>query len=203
MERTIFYVDGFNLYFGIKQLGQNSLKWLDIKLLAQNLLKPEQVLKEVYFFTSRVTNAPGKEKRQVTYIEALGHHSNIKIVFGKFQPNYITCKCCNHVYSSPNEKMTDVNIAVQLLQDAFQDNFDTAVLVSGDSDLIPPVLAIRNLFPKKKVIVAFPPRRHNRSLHQHASASFIIGRKKLKDSQLPDVIIKSDGYVLTRPAEWT
>lgn len=203
MERTIFYVDGFNLYFGIKELRQNSLKWLDVNLLAKNLLKSHQELKDVYFFTSRVTNSPGKEKRQLTYIEALDQHSNIKIVFGKFQPNYITCKSCAHVYSSPSEKMTDVNIAVQMLQDAYQDKFDTAVLISGDSDLLPPIIAIKKLFPIKKVVVAFPPNRHNRSLQKHASGSFIIGRKKLKDSQLPDTVIKRDGYVLTRPAEWT
>ena len=33
---------------------------------------------------------------------------------------------------APIEKMTDVNIAVELMQDAFQDAFDTAILISAD-----------------------------------------------------------------------
>ena len=98
--------------------------------------------------------------------------------------------------------MTDVNIAVKMLVDAFQDQFDTAILVSGDTDLIPPIREIKANFPKKKIIVAFPPNRHNISLHQIAHASFIIGRKKLKESQLPETVVKPDGYKLQRPAEW-
>jgi uncharacterized LabA/DUF88 family protein len=86
--------------------------------------------------------------------------------------------------------------------DAFQNKFDTALLISGDSDLIPPIIEIKNNFPKKKIITAFPPKRHNISLANVADGSFIIGRKKLKDSQLPDKITKSNGFVLSRPNEW-
>ena len=54
MEKTIFYVDGFNLYFGINTSGWSSLKWLDFKLLANNLLKLNQKIFEINYFTSRV-----------------------------------------------------------------------------------------------------------------------------------------------------
>ena len=52
--------------------------------------------------------------------------------------------------------MTDVNIATQILIDAYQDNFDMAMLISGDSDLVPPIKAVHELFPKKRVFVTFP-----------------------------------------------
>ena len=55
---------------------------------------------------------------------------------------------------------------------------------------------------KKRIIVAFPPGRHNISLQNMAHASFIIGRKKLLDSQLPEEVTKPDGFSLRRPAEW-
>jgi len=202
MDKTIFYVDGFNLYFGINTSGWSSLKWLDIRLLANNLLKPNQKIVEINYFTSRVRNAPDKEKRQVTYLEALEHYSKVNIFYGKYQPNIIKCYSCGHSYSSPNEKMTDVNIAVKMLIDAFQNRFDTAILISGDSDLIPPIREIKRHFKDKKVIVAFPPKRHNISLSNIADGCFIIGRKKLKDSQLPEEIVKPDGYKLIRPQEW-
>lgn len=202
MERTIFYVDGFNLYFGIKEGGFKNLKWLDIKLLAQNLISPNQTIVEINYFTSRVRNDPDKEKRQITYLEALEHYSKIKIIYGKFRPNVIHCYRCGHSYSSPNEKMTDVNIAVKMLIDAFQDRFDTAILISGDSDLVPPIREIQKHFRGKKVIVGFPPKRHNISIANISNGSFVIGRKKLKDSQLPHVIVKPDGHHLAIPNEW-
>lgn len=65
-ERVIAYIDGFNLYFGIKEAGFDNCKWLDIKKLVQGLLKPNQVLVDVKYFTSRVSNAPEKQKRQAT-----------------------------------------------------------------------------------------------------------------------------------------
>ena len=104
MVKTIFYVDGFNLYFGINSSDWKNLKWLDIRLLANNLLKPDQEIVEINYFTSRVRNSPDKEKRQVTYLEALEHYSKVNIYYGKYQPNIITCYSCGHSYSSPNEK---------------------------------------------------------------------------------------------------
>jgi len=39
-ERVIAYIDGFNLYFGIKQSNWNDVLWLNVKKLAESLLKP-------------------------------------------------------------------------------------------------------------------------------------------------------------------
>jgi len=98
--------------------------------------------------------------------------------------------------------MTDVDIAVALMEDALDDRFDTAILVSGDSDLTAPVEAIRRRYPTKRVVVAFPPKRRSAQLARAASATVTIGRTILKNSQLPDRVQKSDGYVLKRPSTW-
>ncbi len=98
--------------------------------------------------------------------------------------------------------MTDVNIATELLTDAFQDHFDTTVLISGDSDLTAPIRTVRRVFPAKRVVVAFPPDRQSVELAKAASTSFHIGRAKLADSQLPERVTKPDGFVLQRPAKW-
>ena len=87
--------------------------------------------------------------------------------------------------------------------DAMDDIFDTAMIISADSDLVPPVEAVRARFPAKRIIIASPPARHSTRLAAAANACFTIGRKKLQDSQLPDQIIKPDGFVLARPASWT
>ena len=70
-ERVIVYIDGFNLYFGLLEAGFVNCKWLNLNKLAHNLLQPNQEIIEIKYFTSRVSNNPGKQKRQSTYIEAL------------------------------------------------------------------------------------------------------------------------------------
>jgi len=102
----------------------------------------------------------------------------------------------------PSEKMTDVNIAVEMMSDAYQGLFDMALLVSADSDLCAPVIAIKNLFPDKRVIVAFPPQRHSAQLKRLAHGYFEIGRATLAKSAFPDDVPKADGFILHRPAEW-
>jgi uncharacterized LabA/DUF88 family protein len=98
--------------------------------------------------------------------------------------------------------MTDVNIAVELMTDAFQDRFDTALLVSADSDLVGPIKTVKRLFDNKRVVVAFPPARSSSALQRVAHAHYFIGRDKLSKSVFPDEVVKPDGFILRRPAEW-
>lgn len=202
-ERVVAYVDGFNLYFGMKEGGLNDILWLNIQKLAQGLLKSNQELSYTKYFTSRIRNNPAKEKRQKTYIEAVETLNECKIYYGHYQSQVEQCKVCGHTYPYANEKMTDVNIAVEILSDAYLDKFDMALLVTGDSDLVPPIRAVHNFFKNKRVFVAFPPNRFNISVKDAAKGSLIIGRKKLKDSQFDDTVKKHDGFILTRPKEWT
>ena len=76
------------------------------------------------------------------------------------------------------------------------------LFISGDSDLTTPIRRVRERFPAKRVIVAFPSNRHSSELKRHASGYLTIGEDKLRASQLPEQIIKSDGFVLQRPAQW-
>jgi len=200
-ERVIAYIDGFNLYFGIKEARFSNCKWLDLKKLVTSLIKPDQELVEVKYFTSRVSNDPDKQKRQATYIEAVDA-SGVNIFYGHYQSNLVTCKRCGAVWSSYNEKMTDVNIATQIIMDAYIDKYDMAMLISGDSDLVPPIKAVHENFKRKRVFVAFPPKRHNKSVSIMAKGSIVLGRKKLVDCQFADKVTKKDGFVLSKPKEW-
>ncbi|NTW84346.1 MAG: NYN domain-containing protein [Chlorobiaceae bacterium] len=200
-ERVQVYIDGFNLYFGMLEAGYDHCKWLNLNLLAKNLLKPNQELVCVKYFTSRVSDNPDKQKRQTTYIEAL-ESEGVHILYGQYQRNTIECKRCGNIWASYNEKMTDVNIATQLLIGAYQDLYDMAMLISGDSDLVPPIRHVHALFPLKRVFVAFPPKRHNQSVALAAKGSLTIGRKKLVESQFSETVIKRDGFILKKPADW-
>jgi hypothetical protein len=118
--RVIVYIDGFNMYFGILEAGYLNCKWLNIRKLANNLLQSNQELVEIKYFTSRVSNNPDKQKRQTTYIEAL-ESVGIKIFYGHYQNDKTECRQCGNIWPTFHEKMTDVNIATQIILDAYQD----------------------------------------------------------------------------------
>lgn len=200
-KRVITYIDGFNLYFGLKEKFPQ-YKWLDVVKLSNRLVKKGQVLIEVKYFTSRVSNHPEKEKRQSTYIDALSTHTEATIIYGHYKSRPKSCLRCGHTWNSSEEKMTDVNIAVQLLVDAMQDRFDIAILISGDSDLVPPIKAVHSQFKNKKVVVAFPPNRFNNSIKNEGRGVIYLGRTMFSKSQLPQYIRLENGFVLERPKEW-
>ncbi len=205
MQRVIAYVDGFNLYFGLKQSGFKRYYWLDVAMLARHLLKPEQQLVATHYFTARIRDNgrnAADQKRQNTYLEALALQG-VQCQFGHYLEKTRTCRKCGSTWPDYEEKMTDVNIAIQLLNDTFDDAFDVALVISGDSDLTTPIRRVRQRFPHKRVIVTFPPNRYSNELKRCATGYITIGEDKLRASQLPEQIRKPDGFVLSRPATWS
>lgn len=200
-ERVLAYIDGFNLYFGMREAGFDRCRWLNVKKLVEDLLQPNQELVGIKYFTSRVSNNPDKQKRQSTYIDALSS-LDIEIIYGNYQDGSEECHRCGHIWRTAKEKMTDVNIATAMIVDAYCDQYDMAMLISGDSDLTPPIKAIHRLISQKRVFMAFPPKRHNSSMALVARGSMIIGRKKLVDAQFDEEVISKTGYKLKIPVEW-
>jgi len=205
MERVKAYIDGFNLYFGLRSKGLRKYYWLDLIKLSQALLKPDQVLVGAGYFTARIRIAGDNHddiRRQSNYLDALATLPSLSIHEGHYLEKNLQCRKCGATWTNYEEKMTDVNIAVQLLTDAFDDHFDTALIISGDSDLTTPVKFVRQRFPRKRVVVALPPGRRSHELTKAANGYLTIGEDKLRQSQLAEQITTATGYVLTRPAHW-
>jgi uncharacterized LabA/DUF88 family protein len=199
-ERVIVYIDGFNLYF-VMTSKYNKIKWLDVVSLAKDLLKPNQQLVEVRYYTAMIANNPPKVKRQVTYIDAV-KDSGAVVIKGQYKVKPKFCRKCKHTWNTHEEKMTDVNISVGLLVHAMNDRYDTALLISGDTDLVPPMNAVHTYFPNKRVVVAFPPNRINKDVRKASKGSFVIGRKKLVDNQFNDEVTLSNGTAIKIPNDW-
>ena len=123
--------------------------------------------------------------------------------FGKYQNEPQTCRLCGGKDTISHEKMTDVNIAVEMMGDAYQDRFDTALLISADSDLCPPVSTIRRIFPPKRVVVGFPPSRRSAELASVASNCFVEGKGSLARSQFLIEVATQTGIILRKPDTWT
>jgi uncharacterized LabA/DUF88 family protein len=200
-ERVIVYIDGFNLYFGMREANLDNCRWLNVEKMVRKLLQGHQQLVEIKYFTSRVSNNPDKQKRQSTYIDAL-EATGVHVFYGNYQDGSEECRRCGHIWRTAKEKMTDVNIATSMMVDAFNDKYDMAMLISGDSDLVPPIKAIHTNFNKKRVLVAFPPKRHNASMALVAKGSLTIGRKTLVDSQFDAEVKSKTGYTLKIPNSW-
>ena len=98
------------------------------------------------------------------------------------------------------KKQTDVNIAIRMLKDAYEDKVDRAYLLSHDSDLIPALKSIQSL--GVQTMLLFPPKTQN--VDEFKSISFF---RKLKNSDYDNAILSnpielSDGRIMQCPCEW-
>ena len=163
----------------------------------------DKVLVCTKYFTARIiVGSQAKKQRQAIYLEALATLQELKIIEGKYHDEPYQCYNCGYMHHIPSEKMTDVNIAKEMIVDAFKDNFDTALLISADADIVPAVKVIRQEFPLKRIIVALPPKRYSKDLVDSANSSFPIGRSNFAQNQLPDKVTRPDGFILERPEIW-
>jgi hypothetical protein len=203
MTRVVAYIDGLNLYHGLKAGYGRRYHWLDLQALVTSLLLPGQELREVHYFTARVLGNPAAELRQTIYLDALANASQpLRLVEGRFQDKPRDCLSCGARWIVYVEKETDVNIAIAMLEGAVQDDYDVAILISGDSDLRPAVASVKRICPGKRIIAAFPPRRHSASLARAVDGYLSISTAKVRNAQLPREIVTADGVTLERPDYW-
>lgn len=202
MQHVIAYVDGYNLYYGLRDKGWKRFYWLDIRKMVGHFLRRNQLLAETKYFTTIIEDPPDKKQRQLDYLSALRTLDHMSLFFGHYLSDKITCSQCGHTYQTHHEKMTDVNIAVELMSDAFQDRFDVAFLISADSDLVGPIKAIRRLFKKKLVVLIFPPERYSNALAKVGTRPLHISHEILADSQFPDHVSMANGQFISRPERW-
>lgn len=206
--KTYVYVDGFNLYYGAVK--DTPYRWLNINALCQRLL-PKNRIEKIKYFTARVTGRPddpGQPTRQQSFLRALRTLPNLEIIYGHFLTNEVYMPRAD---SSPakreyvkviktEEKGSDVNMATHLLRDGFRNEFEAAVLITNDSDLLEPVRIVRNELGFV-VGILNPHKRASRVLTREASFVKQIRQGVLKASQFPTQLTDTHG-VITKPAQW-
>jgi len=194
-RRTNVYIDGFNLYHSIDDVSPlNKYKWLDVRRLVSLFLKIYEILNKIYYFTAFAYWDTRKVKKHRTIISVFKDMGIIP-VFGAFRKKWPRCpfgyKCMKR-----EEKRTDVNIAVELLNMACKNQFDTAYILSGDSDLTPAAAKVKREFAQKVVKVIIPYGRRAEELAGSADARLKIKRKHIISSRLPDPYILESGIEL-------
>lgn len=201
---VIAYVDGFNLYHGLHAKYQRRYLWLDLEQLIRRI-RPNDRIVTVRYFTALVRDDPAALARQQTYLRAVKARSGRKVdvVLGRYQRKTQTCRQCGNVWTSYEEKETDVNVAVSLVADAAAAASDIALIVSADSDLCPAIRTARSLNPRRGMIAAFPPRRSSFEIRSLIRGAFTIAAADLRNSLLPDVVSdRATGRSYKRPGKW-
>lgn len=212
--RTVVYVDGFNLYYGcLKPLPH--CRWLDIAAFSDHFISeatssPFEITQIKYFTAPILSNlSPHGDKamvRQSGYWRALEIHSKVEVIKGYFYPAqgeyFADLKPLDmertHRVIRPEEKQTDVNLALHMLLDAQKDYCDQQVLISNDSDYEAVFRIIKEHYPKQ-ILGWIPPildfqeenydRQPNSILKKHSHWShYPIREEKLLELQLPDKV---------------
>jgi uncharacterized LabA/DUF88 family protein len=209
---VIVYVDGFNLYR--RALKGTPYKWLDLFLLASELLYEYEVVL-VRYFTAHISpmpNDPSQGQRQQAYLRALKMNHKIKIHFGKFRSD--TRLMPLHPWEfmadgrpktakvkKTEEKGSDVNLATYFLVDIFTKKADVYVILTNDSDLAEPLrlakdelgqivgLILPTDTPSLELLKVDP-----QIIRQIREGALIV-------AQLPEVIHDSHGTI-TKPKSW-
>lgn len=205
-RRVNVYVDGFNLYYGA--LKRTPYRWLDLRTLCTRLL-PRYHIHRIRYFTAIVTprpNNPDTAQRQQAYLRALrATASNLTIHLGRFLPSQVLMPVVNPpphtiLVHKTEEKGSDVNLATYLLLDAFDHDFETAAVISNDSDLVLPITLVQQRFAYP-VMVFNPHRNTSWPMRNAASAYRPIRKGVLAASQLPAVLRDAAGEI-HKPARW-
>jgi len=141
----IVYVDSFNLYYGTLKNSNN--KWLNISRLC-SFLFPHDDIHKIKYYTAQIKLRPNdadtdKPNRQQIYLRALRTLREVEIFYGTFLSHNVSMKLADGSgYArviKTEEKGTDVNIAAHLVHDAHEKQFEIAVVISNDSDLVEPI----------------------------------------------------------------
>lgn len=208
--RVIAFVDGFNIYHALAELDinprtkrrlhqKNHLKWLDIKSMVSAFITPsKEEITDVYYFSAFATWLPDAYQRHLKYVKAL-EASGVTVIMGHFKKKHSNCKACGATWDSHEEKETDVNFGIHLVDKAHKNEFDKALILTADTDLVPAIKLVRTTFPEKIVDAVIPELRFQNALELRTVCT---NAKRIKEHHIernlfPAQILDADGNVLT------
>lgn len=221
MKKITVLIDGFNLYHATHALKDDSLKWTNPRLVVENFIhKTEEVIHRIVFFTAFPHHTPKEvQARYLAYTAALRHYG-VEVVEGKFKKKIITFKKGgqNYTRTTHEEKETDVNLALAILEDAYEKASDKILVVTNDSDIAPAIRMARKKQPHLPISVITPPLiKTKHANYDLMDACGAVNRNKrgqvyfktrgikeqhLRFARMPDTITLADGTIITMPAKY-
>ena len=149
-ERAIVFIDGNNLYHGLKERGWPS--WIEIGSLAERLVGSQRKLQRTYYYNAPPPGGSPHEGVGRYYLEKIKGTPNI--VFRKSRLQYATKVDENGTYDTFEEKGADTALVADMVECAILDQCDVLILVSSDGDFAPAAETVQR-FDKRVEVVYF------------------------------------------------
>ena len=145
IERVMIFIDGSNLYFSLKRLKlQNpnlpSKTNFSLKKLGEKLCDNDRKIIRMYYYNAPLDQNKDKEayQSQQKWFAKVQATPDTELVLAK---RHKRVDKEGHVYYAI--KGDDIHLAVDMLKYAFNNAYDTAVLVTGDGDFYPAIRAVK------------------------------------------------------------
>jgi len=168
--------------------------------MARSVIPAKDEITSVNYFSAYADWIPNRAAKHRKYIEALKTR-NVSVIMGRFKWKDKTCPLCHKKFIMHEEKQTDVNIALKVLEDAMADKFDTVVLVSGDTDFLSIITTVKRLYPEKRFGIMLPIGSKAKILRDTADFHIKMKKKHLEQNQLPPKIETPHGSIMI-PSNW-
>jgi len=127
IERIIIFIDNSNIFKGFRKYNIKA----DYEKL-KNIITKRRKLQGIFLYEGVVYPMSPEKKK---WYEDLRHRSGyvIKASFDKI------------AFNDAIEKKVDIKIAIDIISLAYENAYDTAVLISGDGDFVPVVKKVKEL----------------------------------------------------------
>lgn len=202
MKRAGFYIDGYNVYHAICETSVNHLKWCSYSAVAKALAGKGEEVAFVKYYSAVAEHYPNSAFRHKIYLNAL-RATGVKCRLANFKEKSQGCRACNASWVGHEEKESDVNLCIDLLDDAYQGLIDVAYIVSSDSDITPAVKRVRVRFPKIELVaVKIVDRGLSSAIKQACHRDVHLSRAVLRNSRLPERVQAGNKIVAWCPSQY-
>lgn len=173
-KRIAIFIDGGNLYFKLKTLSIKNILRFDYRQLSKWLARNRKIVYAGYYVgvvRAKADDKKGQKLRrgQINLFNFLRSKSQQFII----RKGYIMNN--GGVYY---EKGVDVQLAVDILVGAYENNYDTAIVISSDTDLIPAIEKVKKLGKEIEYIgFAHQP---SFAMQRHSTLSRLLIKEELK-----------------------
>ncbi len=140
LMRISIYIDGANFLGGLKSINKKYKDWnFDFKRFVESVTKNKQLV-DVYYYNALLKQIqnPDMFKLQQELFNRLKSYG-FKVNIAKRKP-----RIREDGTQGSQIKGDDIWLAVDMLKDAYEDKYDTAILISSDGDFVPLVKYIKN-----------------------------------------------------------
>lgn len=172
VEKISIYIDGANFVYGLKSL---NLKYSDYHFDFENFFKKvigKNELIDIFYYNASLkqTINPRRFKEQQKLLARLKKIAKCKVILCKRQKRFN--KDNEEYYTIKGD---DINLALDMLNDAWENKYDKAILFSGDGDFAPLLKHIKN--KNKKVDIVSFDKLASKNLLNKANKFIFINKK--------------------------